>query len=194
VKRFGLILLLCMAAVAAHAETTAYISDQLRVSLRAGQSDQQPILRMLPSGTEVTVLQNDPGSGYSRVRTENGVEGWVYTAYLMKEPAARERLQAAEKRADELEQEKRRIESESKAQSELVSNAEALDRENKSLNSRIVALETELDMLKQDNATLRDSTRREWFLIGGGVLLVGMVIGLIVPKIRWRKKSSWDAF
>jgi SH3 domain protein len=29
-------------------------------------------------------------------------------------------------------------------------------------------------------------------MVGAGVIILGMIIGLIIPRIRWRKKSSWD--
>jgi hypothetical protein len=25
-------------------------------------------------------------------------------------------------------------------------------------------------------------------------VLLGIIVGLIIPRIRWRKKSSWDTF
>jgi len=31
-------------------------------------------------------------------------------------------------------------------------------------------------------------------MIGAAVLLLGIIIGLIIPKIRFRKKSSWNTF
>jgi SH3 domain protein len=31
-------------------------------------------------------------------------------------------------------------------------------------------------------------------MVGAGVVLIGILAGLIIPRIRWRKKSSWDTF
>ena len=42
-------------------------------------------------------------------------------------------------------------------------------------------------------AGLKDRTARDWFMVGAGVVILGMIIGLIIPRIRWRKKSSWDS-
>ena len=52
-------------------------------------------------------------------------------------------------------------------------------------------LEKELQLLHQENQSLKDRSQREWFIAGAGVLLGGLLLGLIIPKFSWRKKSSW---
>ena len=74
------------------------------------------------------------------------------------------------------------------------SSALAIDSENKDLKSRLVALERNLQTLQQENENLKDRTARDWFMVGAGVVLIGILAGLIIPRIRWRKKSSWDTF
>jgi SH3 domain protein len=204
----------------ARAETN-YISDQLEVTLRSGKSTSHSILRMLRSGTPVEVLEQDKESGYSLIRAQ-GKEGWVLTRYLMKGPVPRDQLAEAEKKLAELELENRKmmtamqelknekdeIEKASssmdadyrKASQELAeikrtaSSALAIDSENKELKSRLVALERNLQTLQQENENLKDRTARDWFMLGAGVVLIGILVGLIIPRIRWRKKSSWDTF
>ena len=73
---------------AAHAES-AWVSDEFEITLRSGPSTSNAIQLMLKSGTELEVLERDRESGYARVRTGGGTEGWVLTRYLMNEPAAR---------------------------------------------------------------------------------------------------------
>ena len=68
----------------------------------------------------------------------------------------------------------------------------AIDAENKELKSRIVAYERQAQSLQQEDEGLKDRTARDWFMVGAGVVILGMIIGLIIPRIRWRKKSSWD--
>ena len=82
---------------------TRYVSDQLEIPMRTGKSTQHRILRMLPSGTPLEVLELDKENGWTRVRTPDGKEGWVLTRLLMDIPAARDRLARAEKRLAELE-------------------------------------------------------------------------------------------
>jgi len=210
----------CLVTELARAETN-YISDQLEVTLRSGKSTSHSILRMLRSGTPVEVLEQDKESGYSLIRAQ-GKEGWVLTRYLMKGPVPRDQLAEAEKKLAELDLENRRmmtvmqglkdekgeIEKTNssmdadyrKVSQELAeikrtaSSALAIDSENKDLKSRLVALERNLQTLQQENENLKDRTARDWFMLGAGVLLIGILAGLIIPRIRWRKKSSWDTF
>ena len=176
---------------------------------------------MLRSGTPVEVLEKDKDSGYSLVRAQ-GKEGWVLSRYLMKGPVPRDQLVAAEKKLAELELENRKLmtamqslKSEKgeieKANSSMdadyrkvsqelaeikrtASSALVIDSENKDLKSRLVALERNLQTLQQENESLKDRTARDWFMLGAGVLLIGILVGLVIPRIRWRKKSSWDTF
>ena len=219
-KLLALACLTCLLTGHAMAETN-YISDQLEVTLRSGKSTSHSIIRMLRSGTPVEVLDQDKDSGYTLVRAQ-GKEGWVLTRYLMTRPVARDQLAEAQKKLAELElanrkmttamqaltQEKGSIEKDRgsmeenyrKTSQELAeikrtaSSALAIDSENKDLKSRLVALERNMQTLQQENESLKDRTARDWFMVGAGVLLLGILAGLIIPRIRWRKKSSWDTF
>jgi SH3 domain protein len=201
---------------------TQYVSDRLEITMRSGKSTSHGITRMLRSGTPVEVLDVDKDAGYSHVRTRGGKEGWVLSRFLMKGPAARDRLAAAEKELAELELENRKMMTAMQALKEekgsleqeksslsgehrkvsqelseikrTASSALALDSENKELKSRVVALERNLQTMQQENATLKDRTARDWFMVGAGVVLLGIIVGLIIPRIRWRRKSSWDTF
>ncbi|TFG65971.1 MAG: TIGR04211 family SH3 domain-containing protein, partial [Nitrospirales bacterium] len=76
-----------------------YISDVLNVPLRSGPSTAHRIIhRGIPSGTQLTILATDEEAGFTQVRTAGGMEGWVTSQYLVREPIARDKLAAAEKR------------------------------------------------------------------------------------------------
>ena len=199
---------------------TRYVSDSLEIQMRTGKGTQFRILRMLPSGTALEVLEVDQEDGYSRVRTPSGVEGWVLSRFLMQGRAARDQLAEAEKKLarlelenrkltaslddvqkvkgsidterEQLEKENRRLSQELEEIRRTASSALAIDAENKELKSRIVAYERQAQSLQQENEGLKDRTARDWFMVGAGVVILGMIIGLIIPRIRWRKKSSWD--
>ena len=201
---------------------TRYVSDTLEITMRSGKGTSFGITRMLRSGTPVEVLNVDKKSGYTQVRTNSGKEGWVLSRFLMKGQAARERLATAEKNLAELELENRKLttamatlkeekgtlesnlstlEGESRGVSQelaeirrTASSALAIDSENKDMKGRMVSLERQLQTVQQENETLKDRTARDWFMVGAAVVLLGIIVGLIIPKIRCRKKSSWDTF
>jgi len=201
---------------------TRYVSDALEITMRSGKGTGYGITRMLRSGTPVEVLEDDKETGYTHVRTSNGKEGYVLTRFLMKGQAARDRLAEAEKKLAELELENRKMETAMSALSDekgaleqeldkldgqsrsvsqelaeikrTASSALAIDSENKDLKGRVVALERQLQTLQQENEVLKDRTARDWFMVGAAVVLLGIIVGLIIPRVRWRKKSSWDTF
>lgn len=212
----------CLTLATSVLAETRYVSDYLEITLRSGKGNNYSITRMLKSGTPVEVLEVDKESGYTRVRTTGGKEGWVLSRYLMKSQAARDRLAAAEKNLAEMELQKRKLEtamasmsdeksglnsdleqleSESRKVSQelaeirrTASSALALDAENKDLKSRVVALERQLQTYEQENQSLKDRTARDWFMVGAGVVILGIIVGLIIPRIRWRRKSNWETF
>jgi SH3 domain protein len=220
VKFISLVLALTAGLVTTAIAETRYVSDQLEIQMRTGKGTQYRILRMLPSGTALEVLETDKQNGYTRVRAPGGVEGWVLTRLLMKGPAARDRLADAEKKLAGLElenrklnaalaevqkeksgteQERERLNKDNRVLSQeleeirrTASSALAIDAENNELKTQIVSYERQVQTLQQENEGLKDRTARDWFMVGAGVVILGMVIGLIIPRIRWRKKSSWD--
>jgi SH3 domain protein len=216
--RLTFLFLLLLLASAASAQTR-YVSDRLEVTLRTGTSTQHSIIRMLPSGARLEVLETDGASGYSRVRAADGTEGWVLTRYLMEQPAARDRLAAAQQRLESLNArvadlsaelevlsgERALLETErSGLEAELAehrqeldrirrvsASAVELDRANRDLRTRLAAAEQSGDTLRAEIAELKRNTQRDWFLAGAGVLVLGLVLGFVLPRLKWRRRSRW---
>ncbi len=220
-KKIVIFLLISAASSAAYAESTRYITDRLEVTMRSGESNQHKILRMLSSGTALELIQTNKESGYSQVRTANGLEGWVITRYLERQRSARDRLASTEKQlarikaenkvlnnklaqltqlSSELTTKTNQLSAANEKQSKefervknISSNALALDSENTMLREQSRRLERAHQALQLENDSLKDRSDRDWFIVGAGVVLLGMIIGLIIPKIRWRKKSDWSS-
>lgn len=216
--RFVALCMLALAASVAGAETR-YVSDQLEITLRTGTSTQNAIVRMLPSGTRLETLEVDEASGYTRVRGPNGVEGWVLTRYLMNQPAARDQLAAANSRVesltarvadlsaqveslreerDALGAERSGLDAELgdvQAELERIRRASAsaleLDKANRELRTRLAAAEQAGDGLRAEISELKRNTQRDWFLAGAGVLVLGLILGLVLPRMRMRRRSGW---
>ena len=197
---------------------TQYVSDKLRITLRTGQGTEFQIIRALESGTRLEVLEQSE-TGYTHVRTEDGTEGWVRSQYLIPEPIAQQKLDKAQAQLEKyiaevarlkaerssLRKERKEISQTRKSLSEKSSSLESelarlskvaakpilLDKENRNLQQENVKLEKDLQMLHQENQVLKDQDNREWFIAGAAVLFGGMFLGLLIPKIRFTKKSSW---
>jgi len=201
---------------------SAWVSDEFEITLRSGPSTSNAIQLMLSSGTELEVLERDSESGYTRVRTGGGTEGWVLTRYLMNEPAAREQLarltsqlsseasrgsslnaqlgtirseyETATRRIETLEREKSEVEEELAEIKQTSANVLSINSQNKQLREQLAAEEIRVATLEQENRELSSQTTRYWFMSGALVLVVGMVLGLWLPRIRWQRRSRYDRF
>lgn len=207
-----------VAATAAHAQTR-YVDDELIITLRTGPSNNNAIIRTLESGERVEVLE-DNGEGYSRVRVVgDGSEGWVLNQYLSEQPIAADRLsqarrelESANRRLAELEERASALSADLEStRSELAAveadneqltaeiedirsasaNALSLREENGTLRRRINELSQQLETARMINAELQSRTRQNWFVVGAGVLLGGIVIGLVAPSLRRRRRTNW---
>jgi SH3 domain protein len=96
-----------------------------------------------------------------------------------------------EKQRTQLDKESKRLAQELEEIRRTASSALAIDAENKELKSQMVSIQRELETVQQENETLRDRTARDWFMVGAGVVTLGIIIGLIIPRIRFKKKSGW---
>jgi hypothetical protein len=100
--RFAALIIVSLSPLAAAAQETLYVTDSLQLGLfGSSEATGQPI-RNLVSGTELTVLERIPN--FVRVRTADGDEGWVKSAFLVSEKPARLRIAEADARIAELEQ------------------------------------------------------------------------------------------
>jgi len=217
--RLALTAALLCTALDGLAQATRYVIDELHVPLRSGQGTQYRILSMMRSGTALTVLESGEEDSWSRVRTSSGQSGWVETQYLTSRPVAaqrlkqaeselarlrssneelRERLQSVEQahstsseEVDRLLQEHRQVVTELEELQTISANTVKIDRDNKELLQTNEMLRNELEVLNTDNQRLRDSRESEAFLNGAIAVVIGVIIALVVPRLRPRKRSEW---
>jgi SH3 domain protein len=223
VRRILLFILILTGTTTTAQADTQYVTDQLQVPLRAGESTRYKIIRMLASGTPLEVLNINKETEYARVRTDNGAQGYVLANQLQTEAAARTQLAEMQARLTELQQ----------APEALAAKLSALQTEHSSLTEMAQTLKEKKQSLEQEVATIRHSSanvlditnerdrlriqvaeltreredlvqkhsdathqiQQRWFLIGAGVLTGGVLIGLIFPHLSLRRrKSSWGSF
>lgn len=96
-RRIAALIALVALSAAAQAQETRYVTDILRLGLYANQDASGSPIRTLVSGTEVTILERIPN--FARVRTADGEEGWVKSAFLVTEKPAQLRVAETEARA-----------------------------------------------------------------------------------------------
>ena len=214
-----LLLVLLLISPAGHAQTTRYVSDDLTIPMRSGTTNRHKILAFLNSGTAVKVLEQTDDGSHARIKIDDDREGWVKTEHLMNTPSARDRLVTARQKLEdgkqqieslkktiaELKQQNHQLEDRrsqlladnGSLQSTLeelrstAANPIAIHEKNKQLEAMIDELSSRNKSLLSENAKLNDNSLKEWFIIGAVVALGSLILGLIIPNIKWRKKDSW---
>lgn len=196
-----------------------YVTDQFKITMRQGAGLRYQIVRMLSTGDRLQVIQQDAQSGYTEVSTQDGAQGWVLTRYLMNHPTARAQLAQARQSlaevnaklkslADSLSQTKDALKSKTQATADLqgrydalqkqyttlretAKNAVAVAGENHTLKQRTALLSKRLSAVTSENDTLKNTGLLRWFMAGGGVLLVGLILGLLMPHLARRRRDNW---
>ncbi|OZG71335.1 hypothetical protein BTA51_21990 [Hahella sp. CCB-MM4] len=202
-----------------HADTR-YIDDTLYAPLRSGEGlEFRVVHKGVKSGTPVELLSTNPDSGYSKIRTPDGIEGWLPTRFLINEPVAADKLARLIKEHEALKAKfaevsstnkeinqtsgqvqanNERLQTENqKLQDELSSikriseNAINLDRRNRELRETNEQLKNEVEVLTADNIRLKENNERDKMLLGAGLVLLGVIIALVVPMFKRDKRNSW---
>lgn len=204
---------------------TRYVTDQLTITLRSGEGSGFRVLQSLPSGTTLEVLSENQATGYSRVRTSDGTEGYSLTRYLVSEEPAQVELERLRSELEKLREKPDGVEEQLEEElTELKSEYQSLklrydtlEFENVQLSQRMEAvkenaanvlslmderdealqkanrLNTELDELRVRNLELENHSDKKWFMVGAGVLILGVLLGLILPRVGIRRRSRWGS-
>ena len=161
----------------------AYVTDWFRISLRRGPGIENKILKFLPSGLPVDVLESQ--DGWNRVRLLEGeqpaLEGWIMSRYLVTRLPWEHQARSLRKENARLKEKIARINEEwaEKIRRELGSTSQLKENYEATLKT--------VQTLTKENESLRSSRMKKWFVTGALVLLCGVMIGLVVRK----RKSSY---
>ena len=196
------------------AESFVYITDELDLPIRSDKNFGNNIIRLLPSGTELSLLQSTE-DGWAQIQFDDTI-GWIKTFYLSSNPSAREELKKLTREYNsntllisKLSDEKEELETKlitlkndntdlivqsSKSQAEkehieqIYQDALKLEHENEKLIQENLQLKAELQLTENNNQIQKDTSSRNWFIVGAIVLFLGMIIGLIVPNLLKRRR------
>ena len=216
------LMLACLPGMLQAALQKGYVTDKLDVQMRSGPGNQHKVAKNLNAGTPVTVLFQSTENGYTLVRLENGEEGWILSRYFSTDSPAQVLYEETSRKFEHAQEENRRLKEElnqlrtgkdgsdklvtqlrsdnDRLNSDLTtvrhasSNALQIQSERDRLQARVADLEREFDTLSQEKQVLDDDYRQDWFLIGAGVLGGGMLLGWLLPRLGWRRKSTWGSF
>ncbi len=221
-KKLAILFSFMLVCTNLYAEEIRYIHDILLVPVRSGQSIAHRIVHKgLRSGTKLVLLEENKETGYSKVRTSGGTEGWLQSQYIVSEPTAKLKLkesqqkaqqlskelaplkknitqikkdhQLAQQKISQLQKDNSRLSDELSKIKSIAANAIDLDRNNKSLLKKNELLENKVDVLAADNERLKENTEQDAFLNGVIAVGFGVLLTLLIPRLvpRKRKFSEW---
>ncbi len=217
-QKHWLVVLLGLLWIGQVAAETRYITDITYVPMRTGPSNDYRIIhRGIKTGTELVLLEEDSGNGFSKVKNGDQ-EGYVPTQYLMINPPAFRQLPAALDRAKKIEADNENLEKllierdnqlkeatlelikmnkkldhqqmELKQIKDISAAPLAIDRRNQQLVEENERLKNQLQATQAENRQLVLDNSLRWYLFGGGTILLGILLGLFLPTVKIRKKES----
>jgi SH3 domain protein len=165
----------------------SYITDEFRVSLRRGPSEEHKILRFIPSGLPVETYETQ--EGWTRVRVTEGDDdirdGWVLTRYLLNRlPWEAQAKSLAEENA-RLKEELARID---QTWADKIAKEQSLTKE---LKKNYETAQENVNRLSEENEILTTSRRSKWFTAGSLVLFSGLLVGRLIGKEPKRRRLSF---
>ena len=205
----------------AHAETVD-VADDLNLSLKDSANINGKALKSLPTGTPLTLIDKQSKAEFIHVRLIDGTEGYIKSHYTNKQPPALDPKDASSKTIALLQSDNAALRTELNALKNSLTPGSSLEKslaaerdqlareldelkktaanpfqlknEHDELQERFVNVERDLQQFKLENQALKDAASQDWFLYGGILSLAGVLLGFILPKLSWRRKSSWDSY
>lgn len=212
--------LLSTASFSAPSAYTNYVTDSNKIPMRKAPGYKYRIKRMLKPGSKVTITKvNDEGWANVIYRYKGrNITGWMPSISLQNTPVAKVKLKLqiaktadVEKKYNQLKVEiaaldDRYIESSSELKKIKAENFQLegelselkaisgksiqINQKNEAFISKIKVLESENIIMKERISQAEDIVQRQWFLTGGGVLLLGLLLGRFFRLPN--KKKRWD--
>ncbi|WP_061707178.1 TIGR04211 family SH3 domain-containing protein [Pseudenterobacter timonensis] len=200
-RLIGLTFLALSAATAVHAEEKRYVSDELNTWVRSGPGDNYRLVGTVNAGEEVTLLQTNENTSYGQVRDSSGRTAWIPLKELSNEPSLRTRVPELENQVKTLTDKLNNIDAtwnqrtadmqKKVSQSDGVING--LKEQNQKLKNELIVAQKKVNAA---NLQLDDKQRTiimQWFMYGGGVLGLGLLLGLVLPHMipSRKRKDRW---
>ena len=202
-------------------QSATYVSNALEVPLRAGASNRYKVIGSVHGDSPITVLKVDAAKGYTQVRTPAGVKGWLPSVQLTQTLSSQEqpiigprqelgqlksRYNNPQQPVDstigkpdveavsgpQLYEESLRLRQQMAEYRRVSANTVAIDERNKALQEQAVTMERELRIVQQDNQMLRNDNSNMRFLMGVIILGACLLVAVVAPRLRERKRAQWS--
>lgn len=178
--------------------STDYVTENLSTYMRKGAGDQYKISGTIQAGEQITVL--DRKDRFVLIRDSRNREGWILASEVSQTASPKDLIPQLQQQVQELNGKLSKIDSDWQQRTvEMQRRSNAAEKQTSDLLAENAQLKREVEILKNKNRnleTMQDSEKRaiaiQYFIYGGIVLVVGLVLGLLMPYIApRRKRSGW---
>jgi len=188
-------------AASTHADEKRYISDELITYIHSGPGNQFRIVGTLNSGEEVALLSVNDANSYGQVRDAKGRTAWIPLDQLTDQPSLRVKVPALQQQVQTLTQKLNTIDASwnqrtaemQKKVTESDGTIKGLRDENQNLKDQLAGAKKKVDAVAVQLDDKQRAIIMQWFLYGGGVAGVGLILGLLLPHVipRRKKDNRW---
>jgi len=145
----------CLLTTIAHAETV-YVIDELKIGLHEDSTIDSPIIKLVPSGTSLSVIERD--NDLIHVQEAGGTKGWINSKYVVADKPGKSRITELEKNNEALQQEIAQLKTNTTTAPANASEAQKeLEQQLNSERLKVGDLQAQLATLKTNVADIDDS-------------------------------------
>ncbi len=167
-----------------------FISDDLFIYMHAGPGTNYRILGTITAGTEIKTTGTSD-KGYSEVIDDDNRITWVETKYLTTQPGLRFVVAQLNRKMASNSDYTNLLDGEV---NQLRSSVEILSKDKKMLLTQLKQAEQQLQTTKSKVKDQNTKTLTQRFYSGAIVLGIGLLLGLILPKLFARRNRSMDSW
>jgi SH3 domain protein len=173
-----------------------YVTAGKPVELKADLGPSSKTLLVIEGGAEVEEIRRMGKIGFAKIKLSSGETGWVPTSRLSDEAPDPGQLILAKQNMlglspSQLDKEIAHTQTELNIVRQASATAKRMQDEREQLQLTAKELQGELDQLRLEKAALNADQKQLWFTLGAGSLFGGIVLGLILPRLRPKRRNVW---
>ena len=180
--------LLSFAEEANTSTTAGYISEDLIVYMHSGAGKNYRIQGTVNSGEKVQ-LTGESSNEFSEIITDKNRTGWIESKHVSTKPGMRYVIADLNEKLATFQADKSDI---TQRFNEAVSEIDSLKSERSDLQNSISALNMDLTQTKSQLKNQDTSIKKQWFFNGAIVLGIGLLFGLVLPRLFSKRKSGME--
>lgn len=168
---------------------SGYISDNLFVYMHAGAGNNYRILGSVDAGSEIK-LTGEQENNFTQLIDTKGRTGWVESRYVSATPGLRSTVNELNQKLSTNAETERQLSQELNQAKQTINQ---LEQQNSQLSANVEQLKQSLAETKSQIENQDIDSKKEWFFNGAIVLIIGLLLGIVLPHLaaKRRKVDNW---